>query len=730
MVNTHVKGRVLFENLIPIGNASVEVFDTDTIIKFGELPHNQTDSLGFLTTNENGWFEGDFDLAFGDLPRISIHVTKQGRSADFQLPPGEPQLRTNWPGPKRWLRHEDPDPIGRRLRAEARKVLLPAESLSKLDGATVSFSKPVVRLKPAFYTGGVIDVLATPTAMPAPAYLQERNAAAGVLDNIAAAASVDPAVLVGDRAAYKKIFDHVPIPSGVAQTPGSKPASIDKVGDGWVPDAAFAEQRIAGMNPMVIARVGSPAQPNLPTGFTLTDAEVKAIAGWTLAQLRDAGRLFVCDYALLEPVYGGFREDRCSGLSTVGLFYLADPPPTYLRRDTGAVPLANVAAAGALAGRLVGGGRTTPATPATPSAPSTAMTLMPLAIRLTDPEAGTTTTVKATDGAAWNQAKMALQANDLLLHELRFHLWNCHFAMEPVILAMARQLDIAHPLRELLDRHSYGAMWINNYGFATLVSPGGFADTLLGLKFDGVARMLADSQAAWSWNATRIKADIERRGLQKQFLPNFPYRDDGVALFDAVRTFTRAYVDVYYDNDTEVGRDEELSAWFGEMTQFGVNGLPMPTTRDGLADFLAEFIFQAAVQHAAVNTPQWDYGAYAANLPAYLRKPTGLPANASADARLLAQLPTMSDAIGAMQLLGQLALFAFEPKGLGHYRAVGYPDRGKELAFPDAAAEQAASSFRDAVAAIESAILNRNGASPKVPYDYLRPSRIDNATHK
>ena len=49
MPTTHVKGRVLFENFIPVGHASVEVFDNDTDITLSGLVHT-TDDGRFAAT--------------------------------------------------------------------------------------------------------------------------------------------------------------------------------------------------------------------------------------------------------------------------------------------------------------------------------------------------------------------------------------------------------------------------------------------------------------------------------------------------------------------------------------------------------------------------------------------------------------------------------------------------------------------------------------------------------
>ena len=67
--------------------------------------------------------------------------------------------------------------------------------------------------------------------------------------------------------------------------------------------------------------------------------------------------------------------------------------------------------------------------------------------------------------------------------------------------------------------------------------------------------------------------------------------------------------------------------------------------------------------------------------------------------------------------------------GLGHYRDMWAPNRDRELVFSDPAAEAAATRFRATLDGVENDIQNDDvGRTPH--YDYLRPSRIDNSTHK
>jgi hypothetical protein len=64
-------------------------------------------------------------------------------------------------------------------------------------------------------------------------------------------------------------------------------------------DRYFGWQRLAGLNPLSIRRIDAP-----PSSFAVDDARLAGVLpeGHTLASLAAAGRLYLCDYAVLEDI--------------------------------------------------------------------------------------------------------------------------------------------------------------------------------------------------------------------------------------------------------------------------------------------------------------------------------------------------------------------------------------------------------------------------------------------
>ena len=92
-----------------------------------------------------------------------------------------------------------------------------------------------------------------------------------------------------------------------------------------------------------------------------------------------------------------------------------------------------------------------------------------------------------------------------------------------------------------------------------------------------------------------------------QVLPHYPFRDDGILIWNAINKWVSAYVTTWYANDNDVKADRELQAWgadiaspsWGKVNNFG-NGQGF----DGIANLVEAVtmtIFTAGPQHAAIN---------------------------------------------------------------------------------------------------------------------------------
>lgn len=434
----------------------------------------------------------------------------------------------------------------------------------------------------------------------------------------------------------------------------------------WMQDEEFGRQRLDGINPVLIKLATS-----IPENFPVTEDTVKGVIppDTSLARLLAERRLFLQDYEILqglEPEFGRF----C--VAPMCLFWLDDH------------------------GRL-----------------------MPLAIQLgqSPAEAGTIFTPND-DHWTWLMARTFVQSADGTFHEVVAHLARTHLVMESFWVAACRTLPAQHPLYALLEPHFTGTIEINHAARTTLLAPGGPIDEAIAIGARGCLTLLGLAYDRWTFADANPVTDLQARGLiGKDVLPNYHYRDDALALYEAIGTFVQEVLRVYYPGDDTVQQDTELQAWARELASpdgARVRGLPFGdgpiTTFEQLQALVAQVIFNCSVEHAAVNNGQYAQFGWIPNTPGalYLAPPRDHgPRN---EANFVYALP---DAYAVGQQLALVHLLSKRTE-----RPLGtYPDAFFNGVMP---VRDAIDRFRGRLDDIGRAIQERN-RQLRVPYLFLQP---------
>ncbi|WP_437923000.1 lipoxygenase family protein [Sorangium sp. So ce291] len=442
-------------------------------------------------------------------------------------------------------------------------------------------------------------------------------------------------------------------------------------------DTSFAWMRVAGPNPLVIKRVTSPG-----ANFPVTDAQYQSVMGKgdTLASAGEEGRLYLADYKALGQLVPGTAPDQQK--------YVEAPLALF----------------------------------AVPAAGSPSRLLRPVAIQCAQTPGAASPIFTPSDGVAWEVAKLHVQVADGNYHEMVSHLGQTHLIIEAFAMATPRQLAPEHPVNVLLTPHFQGTLAINNAAEADLIAPGGPVDNLLAGTIASSTQLAIDSVLSYSVNQQFLPAALASRGVEDpDTLPSYPYRDDAVLLWGAIRQWVSRYLAIYYTSDADVQGDYELQSWFAELSSPSGGGLS-DIGEDGaistvayLADLLTHVIFTASAQHAAVNFPQNFIMGFTPALPlaAYAPAPSiteGLPPS-----EIFQHLPPLQQALlqlGVMTLLGGV-----------YYSRLGDYDRNiPGVYFTDARVREPLEAFQRALLDVETTIGKRN--LRRIPYVVLLPSQI------
>lgn len=445
---------------------------------------------------------------------------------------------------------------------------------------------------------------------------------------------------------------------------------LPEVSAHWQSDRWFARMRLAGPNPIVLTRLEA-----LLPHFPVTDEHYRVSMGSedSLALALQEGRLYLADYAALEGAILGVVPGY--------------PKFVY-------APLALFAV---------------------PRAEEHDRSLRAVAIQVRQQPGPHNPIVTPRDGARWAQARLTVQTADGNHHEAVAHLGRTHLFIEPFVVATERQLADQHPLSLLLKPHFEGTLFINHAAQAHLVSSGGTVERLLAgtLEFSRLAAV--SSVIQFPFEDAMLPVQLAKRGVaDPTCLPDYPYRDDGLLVWEVIGRWVSDYLHHVYADDTMVQQDEELQAWAAELCAplgghvagFGQEGGIL--TRAYLIEVVTTLIFTASAQHAAVNFPQYEVMGYAPAMPLAHYAPLQ---QGSTHDDLLSMLPPLEQAL--MQAdLGYLLGSLYYTK-LGHY---------PKDHFSDPYVQERLSRFQRELDAVEETLQRRN--EQRTPYTHLLPSRI------
>ena len=241
--------------------------------------------------------------------------------------------------------------------------------------------------------------------------------------------------------------------------------------------------------------------------------------------------------------------------------------------------------------------------------------------------------------------------------------------MEAYAVATMRNLPDAHPLCRLLQPHFRYTIGINTAARLKLINKGGLIDQIFSLGENGKDALFQRACKAYNVQGANVKDNVKKRGVDdKNLLPNYYYRDDGLLIWDAIESYVREIIDIFYKSDEDVKEDTEVQSWANDVhfRAFpGYNGAPdghgfpdKMESREDLILYCTLIMFTGSAQHAAVNFGQFDIYGFAPNAPFTLHKPPPNKKGVTTFVDILESLPTLFTSGLAAGLTFALAEFS------------------------------------------------------------------------
>ncbi|XP_052050449.1 polyunsaturated fatty acid lipoxygenase ALOX12 isoform X3 [Apodemus sylvaticus] len=452
---------------------------------------------------------------------------------------------------------------------------------------------------------------------------------------------------------------------------GQKSVLAEKVHRCWQDDDLFGYQFLNGANPMLLRRSTSlPSRLVLPSGTEELQAQLEK-------ELKN-GSLFEADFILLDGIPANVIRGEQQ--------YLA-APLVMLRMDPG--------------GKL-----------------------LPMAIQIQPPNPSSpapTLFLPSDPPLAWLLAKIWVRNADFQLQELQFHLLNTHLVAEVIAVATMRCLPGLHPIFKLLVPHIRYTMEINTRSRTQLISDGGIFDQVVSTGGGGHVQLLTRAVAQLTYHSLCPPDDLANRGLLR--IPSALYAQDALRLWEVTARYVKGMVHLFYQSDDIVRGDPELQAWCREITEVGLchaqdRGFPVSfQTRAQLCHFLTMCVFTCTSQHAAINQGQLDWYRWVPNAPCTMRMPPPTNKDDVTMETVMGSLPDIQKSCLQMTITWHLGRLQPDMVPLG---------RHKEKYFSDPRTKVVLSQFQADLENLEKEITARN-EQLDLPYEYLKPSRIENS---
>ncbi|XP_058071083.1 linoleate 13S-lipoxygenase 2-1, chloroplastic-like [Magnolia sinica] len=486
----------------------------------------------------------------------------------------------------------------------------------------------------------------------------------------------------------------------------------------WLKDEEFARQTLAGLNPISIQLVTefpfvSKLDPKIygPPKSAITKEHINcAIKGhMTADEALERKKLFMIDYHdLLLPYVNKVRE--LEGTTLYGsrtLFFL-----------------------------LPDG------------------TLRPIVIELTRPPSPTQPQWKKvftpghhnTNSWLWKFTKAHVCAHDSGYHQLISHWLRTHCCIEPYIIAANRQLSTMHPIHRLLQPHFRYTMEINAFARHDLINGDGIIQKSFSPKKYCMELSSVAYDQLWRFDMEALPADLIRRGMAvedptaehglKLTIEDYPYANDGLLIWSAIKQWVSDYVTHYYPDNSKVSSDRELQAFWTEVRTKGHEDKndepwwPILDTTDDLIHVLTTIIWVASAHHAAVNFGQYNYGGYFPNRPTIMR--TNMPTEELSgeelerfwkrpESMLLESFPSQVQAATVIGILDALSTHSPDEEYLGELPESAWTDNPAiKAAFEEFSGQMRMIEGIINKRNINMKLRNRTGAGV-MPYELLKP---------
>jgi arachidonate 5-lipoxygenase len=210
----------------------------------------------------------------------------------------------------------------------------------------------------------------------------------------------------------------------------------------------------------------------------------------------------------------------------------------------------------------------------------------------------------------WLLAKMWVKMADAQYHHVISYHLQCLVVLEVFAVATFRHLAAVHPIYKLLHPHLHRVIAVNVLGRQHLhPAHNGMFERFLGAGQQYQA-LLRQAYTNFSLDALHLPTDLKERGVDdKNSLPGYYFRDDGLKLWEIIKKYVRTVIYLHYWSSKNLHADDEVQAWVNELhgegfvaTENGCHGVPtVLRTLEEVIELVTIVIFTASCRSTALT---------------------------------------------------------------------------------------------------------------------------------
>ncbi|RHY31695.1 hypothetical protein DYB32_003251 [Aphanomyces invadans] len=177
------------------------------------------------------------------------------------------------------------------------------------------------------------------------------------------------------------------------------------------------------------------------------------------------------------------------------------------------------------------------------------------------------------------------------------HLLGVHATAANYLVTSSREkLPVNHPLRRLIKPFVFRSVAINYSAGRALFWPNGMLQRAYALTTAGM-------KSTWEFGLSQFEYATfpDRIARQQIDTLTIPFHEDGLDYWNIMIKFVSSYVDLYYPDDASIQHDDDVVAFWSNLT--AVSPAPLPDlNKSNLKDFLAEGFFLVSSMHNHLGT--------------------------------------------------------------------------------------------------------------------------------